>query len=241
MLNMPSVDIIIPHYPHPDIMPLAVTCLRTIEKYSSDYRLIFVVNGLGNSDELEEELRHHPSLVIRLPKNVGFVKAVNMGLKAIKSPYVVLMNNDTEAVPGWLEKLREPFRDSVIGAVGPLTNTTKSWQGCVPPTITHTVSILSHPDAMLAFFCVMIRKKVIDLIGLLDESFGVGLGDDDDYCARIMNAGYKLAVVRDLVIPHHHRSTFRTLYSEADILGMQQHAHKIFHQKYRRSPKGGPC
>jgi GT2 family glycosyltransferase len=71
-------------------------------------------------------------------------------------------------------------------------------------------------------------------VGLLDEQFGVGFGDDDDYCHRAQTAGFRLALVLDLVIPHHHRSTFRTLYSEAEIRAMQQTALKKFQAKSAR-------
>ena len=43
--------------------------------------------------------------VLALPQNGGFVKAVNAGIAATSSAYVVLLNNDTEAAPGWLAAL----------------------------------------------------------------------------------------------------------------------------------------
>ena len=64
---------------------------------------------------------------------------------------------------------------------------------------------------MLVFFCVMIKREVINKIGLLDEKFGVGLGDDDDYCHRAEAAGFRLAFVGNLEIYHKHKATFKAL------------------------------
>ena len=61
--------------------------------------------------------------------------------------------------------------------------------------------------------------------GLFVFAIGVGLGDDDEFCARAERAGYRLALVQDLRIPHAHRSTFRALYSEDEIAQMQRQAH----------------
>ena len=44
----------------------------------------------------------------------------------------------------------------------------------------------------LIFFCVMIKKQVIDRLGLLDEIFSPGMGEDTDYCIKAMNSGYKI-------------------------------------------------
>ena len=47
----------------------------------------------------------------------------------------------------------------------------------------------------IAFWCVMISRRVIDDIGLLDEIFSPGMGEDGDFCARTEKAGYKLIQV----------------------------------------------
>ena len=108
-----------------------------------------------------------------------------------------------------------------MGLAGPLTTTPESWQGKWNPR--PGVQILG-PGRMLAFFCVMISREVFKRIGMLDESYGAGLGDDDSYCRLAERAGFLLALVQDLRIPHHHRSTFKALYSDKEIREMQTRA-----------------
>lgn len=218
-MNTHKYDIILPHFGlNDELTRLCLRCLETIRQHSRDYRLIFVDNGSPQFDAVWPEVIRHPYLLVRYTANVGFVKAVNAGLWLSTAPYVVIVNNDIEALPGWLEKLRKPLLDDV-GMAGPLTTTPDSWQGKCPAA--EGLTMLLRRTAMLAFFCVMIRRDVIERIGALDEQYGVGLGDDDNFCRRAHAAGFRLALVRDLVIPHAHRSTFRALYTPEQIAALQ--------------------
>lgn len=227
--DTPRYDLIIPHYGSGRLTAVCLRCLETIRAYSADYRLIFIDNGSPEFDALEPELDNHPHLLIRNTQNLGFVRAVNQGLWSSTADRIVILNNDVEAVPGWLTKLDGALSHNV-GISGPRT-TAKSWQGEWPAG--DGIFVLPR-SAMLAFFCVMIRRDVVEQVGFLDEQFGVGFGDDDDYCNRTQAAGFRLALVLDLVIPHHHRSTFRTLYSDQQIQSMQRAALQKFRAKSGR-------
>ncbi len=226
------VDIIIPHYGSGRPTQLALKCLRSIRENSvaGTYRLILVDNASPEYELLLPELgKFSDFLLFRNLENLGFIKAVNQGLRASSAPFVVLMNNDTEAVSEWLEALRVGFhKHPSVGLVGPRTTTPESWQGRWPgrggPKVLGT-------HAMLAFFCVMIKREVIEKCGLLDEDFGIGFGDDDMYCWRAQRAGFQLVIQQDLLIPHHHRSTFRSMFTEQQIKAMQTEALAKFHQK----------
>jgi len=222
-------DIVIPSW---NMSHVAIPCLESIKKHSKDYRVIFVDNGSEKEElsKIVKVLNTMPHLLIRNEENLGFIKATNLGLKASDAPYVVLMNNDTEAVSGWLEKLVEPLeKESKCGLSGPLTTTPNSWQGKYEKG--HSGYVIRE-KGMLAFFCTMIRRDVIDNVGYLDEDFGVGFADDDDYCRRARLEGYILALVQDLVIPHHHRTTFKEIYGEEKIPEMQRNAISKFLGKY---------
>jgi hypothetical protein len=60
-----------------------------------------------------------------------------------------------------------------------------------------------HPS-----FCLLIRREVIDAIGLLDERFGLGCFEDDDYTLRAIQAGYRAVVAVDALIHHYGGRTF---------------------------------
>ena len=220
-------DIVIPNYVTEAGRQMVVNCLASIRLYSFDYRLILVDNASPDFDAIKEELAQHPHLLIRNTENLGFVKAVNQGLTASTAPHVVILNNDTEVVPGWLERLRGALTGTV-GLAGPRSNLNGTLSASLPY---QTSYVLPNPS-MLVFFCVMIRRDVIEKVGLLNEHFGVGLGDDDDYCRRAQAAGFDLCFVGDLVIFHYHKMTFRTLYSDREIRSMTRRAQRILSSRF---------
>jgi GT2 family glycosyltransferase len=218
-----TYDIIIPNYVTPDLAPMILECLQSIRTHSSDYRLIVIDNGSPAFDLISVELALHLNrVVIAVPENLGFVKAVNLGMKLSIAPYVVILNNDTRLVAGWLGTLRA----ALVGAVG-LSGPRTNENGTVSGNRSHRSTVLLAPGEMLVFFCVMIKREVIDKIGLLDEKFGLGLGDDDDYSHRAQAAGFRLAFVGNLEIYHKHKATFKALYSVQQIRNMGEHAREL--------------
>jgi hypothetical protein len=237
-----TYDILIPHYGTGRLTALAIRCLETIREYSADYRLVFIDNGSPEFDAIAPELWRHPHVLIRNLENQGFVKAINRGLQFVMGDpnggrFIVFLNNDTEAVSGWLDALSAPLlRGASIS--GPRTTATNSWQGRTPAADASTPPYESlHRKAMLAFFCTMFRRDVFGMPGLeqLDEDFGAGLGDDDMFCWKAQRRGLRLALVRGLVIPHHHRSTFAEVYGAEAISEMQERGLAKFFEKTGQS------
>lgn len=231
-----QIDILIPSYQQID---LVLTCLESVRYWSNNYTLIFVDNGSDPEafKEVEEELQKHDLVkLVRNYRNLGFVKAVNQGLSLCTAPYVVLLNNDTEVTKNWLEKLYQPFMENPkIAAVGPVTNAEGCWQGNHPVKDSW---MLCSQTTMLAFFCVMLKKEAIERVGLLDEQFGVGLGDDDDYCRRLHLSGYRIALAEQCYIYHAHRTTFNLLYSADELDELTEKGLELFRSKHRIDKQG---
>jgi GT2 family glycosyltransferase len=66
----------------------------------------------------------------------------------------------------------------------------------------------------LGFFCVAIPRRVIETVGLLDEQFGLGYFEDDDYCRRVEAAGHRIACAEDVFIHHRMGASFSQLAAE---------------------------
>jgi GT2 family glycosyltransferase len=71
---------------------------------------------------------------------------------------------------------------------------------------------------------VAIRKEVIEKIGTLDEKFGIGMFEDDDYCMRTLQVGYTLVVTEECFIYHKGSVSFKKLSTQEyqDIFSKKQ-------------------
>lgn len=92
MSNKPKVTVIIPNY---NGLKFMEPCFKALELQIYHKFQILVVDN-GSTDGSVEWLREHQIPTIFLDTNTGFSGAVNTGIKAAKTPYVLLLNNDTE-------------------------------------------------------------------------------------------------------------------------------------------------
>ncbi len=67
---------------------------------------------------------------------------------------------------------------------------------------------------LVAFFCVMLRRSVYERVGGLDEAFGMGFFEDDDYCRRVVESGWKIICAEDVFVHHHLSASFGAMKSE---------------------------
>lgn len=225
-------DIIIPVLNQSE---LTVKCLQSIKKNSKNYRIILIDNASEQAEFniIFKELEQHPYRLIRNCNNLGFVKAVNQGLALSTAKYVVIQNNDTEIITNkWLDKLQGAFNYKGVGISAPITDNKGQWQGREIFDDQNTKIRIMKVGQMVAFFSVMISRECLETVGYLDECFGVGFGDDDDYCLRAQKLGFEISLSNNVLVKHHHRSTFKKIYSLEEIKEMQDIALKTFKQKH---------
>lgn len=161
-------------------------CINSILNYTylDDKEIIVVANGSGiETINYIKELNESKITILEYPKPLGFARAVNEGIRASKGDYIVVLNDDVylldQEKDKWIKLLLEPFlEDKEIGITGALK--------------LHYERLATY---FLVFFCVMIKREVIEKVGLLDELFAVGGGEDIDYCIRSLKSGYKIKQV----------------------------------------------
>lgn len=134
-----------------------------------------------------------------------FSRNANIGIAAAGSDDVILLNDDamlrTSAGFNAMQQAAEEHPE--FGIIASSTNVT----GYI---VQHPHGIGLREASIVAFVCVLIPRKTLDLIGTLDERF-TGYGwDDVDYCRRVRNAGLKVGVFDGCYVDHGTlTSTFR--------------------------------
>ena len=209
---MPRYSIIIPVCGN---QKLTDACLDSIKENSNNFEIIIVDNGGDYRRRANEK-------VIENEKNLGFPVAVNQGIKAANGEIIIILNNDTIVTPDWLERLNNHF--DKFDMIGPVSNAVSGPQQVLVGDLSDKEAIyiaaktqykenngLSYPWHRLVFFCVAIKREVIDKIGLLDEQFSPGNFEDDDFCLRAIEAGFKLGIAQDTFIYHAGSATHKSL------------------------------
>jgi len=187
--------VVIPTFNHCD--DLLKPCIDSILRYTDldQIELVVSVNGskdrtmyyLSEVDRIFEEAGLSDNFkVVHSFRPLGFSKATNAGIKQSTAEKIILLNNDTilldQPKNQWLDILDKPFDDPTCGI------------SCIS-------KIHSEPAGrdFAVFFCVAVHRKVFNAIGLLNEEYGVGGGEDTEFCIEAEKAGFKVLEVFDKV------------------------------------------
>lgn len=196
-------------------------CLESIRRLTDEPVELIVVDNASPDGTAEYVRSLRGVRLVANAENRGFPAAANQGIAAATGRQVLLLNNDTLATTGWLSRmLRALDSDPAIGLVGPCSNRVSGCQQ-VEATYDDLAGLdgfawdrgRDHDGAIedvdrLIGFCLLIRRAVIDAIGVLDERFGVGCFEDDDYTRRALAAGWRAVIARDAFVHHHGGRTF---------------------------------
>ena len=106
---MSDVSIVIPNY---NGISCLGACLRSVSEQTGVSAEVIVVDN-GSTDGSREYIREHfqECVLICLDRNYGFCRAVNEGIRRADSPYVILLNNDTEVQPDFARQLLYAIRE----------------------------------------------------------------------------------------------------------------------------------
>ncbi|MGY2258331.1 glycosyltransferase [Pseudomonas sp. SDO55104_S430] len=226
--SVPRVSVIVVTYNN---IELTKACLASLDANTNHENLeIIVVDNAsvdGTPTLLNEWVTEGKNRRIILNEdNRGFAAGNNQGLAIADGKYLVLLNNDTFVTPGWIRTLyRHLERNKSIGIIGPVTNNIGneakiqiSYQNMNEMLVEAAKYTHSHIGKLqniqtAAFFCVMFSREVYEAVGPLDEAFGRGFFEDDDYCRRVEQLGRTICCAEDVFIHHHLSASFNKLRS----------------------------
>ncbi len=222
MSNEKSVTVIVVNWNNRDLLR---ECLFSLRRQTyKPFHIIVVDNGSvdGSLEMLDNEFGGF-AYIIRNLKNRGFCGAVNQALRASKSDYVALLNNDAEAQPIWLEELvRAAEQADDIGMCA--SKILKFDQPYVIDKVGHLIypdgqnrgrgtgqvdrgQFDVEEDALFPDGCAgLYRREVFRTIGLFDEDF-FAYGDDAELGLRAQVGGWRAIYCPRAVAYHHHSQT----------------------------------
>ena len=206
-------------------------CLASILEHTGpSFEIIVVDNGSVDGtpefldSQFEEKFPADRLKVIKNKENKGFAAGNNQGIAAARGEYILLMNNDIVVTPGWLDRLIAcAERNPRAGIVGPMSNyvsgpqlvkfvdyNTQTLEGLerFSAKVAEQCDVREQHLLRVVGFCMLIKRAVIDKIGGMDDRYGLGNFEDDDFSLRATIAGFESWIARECFIHHFGHRTF---------------------------------
>jgi len=228
--SKPLVSVIVLNY---NGMSFLKCCFDSLRASSYPNVELIMVDNDSSDNSVEFIQKNYSEVrVINSGGNIGYSAANNIGIKSSNGKYVILLNNDVEVTPGWLEPIVEEFEsDSNIAACQPkilhlVHKKSFEYAGAAGGFL----DIFGYPflrgrifysvendfgqyDTNIDLFwasgaAIALRKDLVKNSGLLDNDF-VHHMEEIDLCWRILLQGYKIRIRTDSVIYHYAGGTIK--------------------------------
>ncbi|MCL4763258.1 MAG: glycosyltransferase, partial [Burkholderiales bacterium] len=248
----PLVSVVVVTYNNRDLNALCLASLTGDTDWPAiEVGVVDNASQDGTPELLREAARRDARVrVVLNDDNRGFSAANNQGAALARGRYLCFLNNDTVVHGGWLRTLVGHLRRHAhLGLVGPVTNAIGN-EAKIPVGYGDLAGMPAWADAhcaahrgeldaipMLAFFCVVVPRDVWRRVGPLDERFGAGMFEDDDYNRRVRDAGFDVRLARDSFVHHWQRASFKLL-GEDEYLRIYRENQARYADKWRDADGG---
>ena len=200
MDSLMDVTIVIPLF---NQLSYTKSCLDSLRTTVDDTPEVLVIDN-GSTDGTSAYLCQCRGIsVISNLTNLGCSGAWNQGVRAARTEWVVILNNDVILAPGWLEGLVGYAGDEGLDIVSPAIREGEYNYDIVEYSrrfvqLMGRVSRRGAADGI----CFMVRRRVFEKIGLFDENFRIGQFEDADFFRRATIAGFRLGTTGRSFIHH---------------------------------------
>jgi N-acetylglucosaminyl-diphospho-decaprenol L-rhamnosyltransferase len=206
-------------------------CLQALVRFTQ-WKVVLVDNN-STDDTVSEARTAFPGVhTLTNSRNVGFAAAVNQAAKIAEGDFLLILNPDTIATAGSLDKLAEVLRADTVGAAGglllsedglPQTGFTLRRFPTLGSMLAEVLLVnrawprnswnaryrcldLNYQNAQEveqpAGACLAVKRQAWDDVNGFDERFFPIWFEDVDFCRRIRDGGWKIAYCPDAIFSH---------------------------------------
>lgn len=256
-VESPRVSIVIPVHGK---SRLTTACLSSIAAAGSAVPYEVIVVDDDSPDDTAAMLRRVKNVrVLRNQENLGFTRSCNVGLAVASSDYLILLNNDTEVTPGWIESLVATADNdptvAVVGAKLVYPDGTLQEAGGIIWNDGSGMNYGRGDDAERPEYnylrevdycsgaCILVRRNLLDRLGGLDERYSPAYYEDTDLAFAARSLGYKVIYQPKATIIHHEGGSHGTDVSTG-VKRYQNRNRLVFLEKWQKEliaqyPPGG--
>lgn len=195
--------------------PLTQQCIESIRETTPEFAREIVIVDNNSQDDSVDYLRQQKDIVlIENDYNAGFPGGCNIGIEAAKPENdILLLNNDTIMCFNTLYTLRMGlYEKDNYGSAGCVTNNCANNQSVFKSESLDELKEFgrnnnipnkrSEIKLMLIGFALIVKRKVLEKVGYLDERFNPGNFEDDDLSLRILMNNYQNVLVYNSFLIH---------------------------------------
>lgn len=225
-------------------------CLTSIQNHTGHRARLLLIDDASSDPAiahlLENIAQRAQTRVLRNAENLGFTATVNRGLRACGSEDVVLLNADTEVGPGWLGGLRRAaYSANDIASATAVSDNAGAFSVPEIECANALPAGWTHVDAARALlqeaglnlpqlptgngFCMYMRADALADVGELDaEAFGQGYGEENDWCQRAQQRGWRHVIAGHVFVAHARSQSF----GDTRRLQLGQQGMAVLRQRY---------
>ena len=222
--EQPKVSIIIPVY---NKWVYTAACLRSLLEFKGKVSFEVIVVDDQSSDETAKQLEDIDGLThLRNEKNLGFVGSCNRGARHARGEYLVMLNNDTQVLEGWLDELIDTFdREPEAGLVGArlvypdgslqesggiVFNDGSGWNYGRGKQAENPEYLYLREADYCSGACIALKTEYFLQIGAFDERYAPAYYEDTDLAFRVRESGLKVMIQPLSAVIHHEGITSGT-------------------------------
>jgi len=178
-------------------------CVQSIRDNTEDYQIYVWDNG--STEEMRFWLASQPDVIVtRSETNLGFIIPNNRLISQGKSPFVILLNDDTLVYPGWDKALIAHLQNTKASQVGYIggwlgkdaKGSKFGWGGSVD---------------YIPGWCFAISRQTYQEFGLFDETLVFAYCEDADFSMRLTAAGKEIYALHLGLVHHFENQTIKNV------------------------------
>jgi len=222
--DQPTVSIVIPVY---NKWVYTAACLRSLLEVKGKHSFEVIVVDDQSSDETADRLAQIEGLThLRNEKNLGFVGSCNRGAENARGEFLVLLNNDTQVMEGWLDELIDTFeREPQAGLVGArlvypdgslqesggiIFNDGSGWNYGRGKDAENPQFLFLREADYCSGACIALKTEYFLTLGAFDERYAPAYFEDTDLAFRVRKSGFKVLIQPSSAVVHHEGITSGT-------------------------------